>query len=191
AGQLADELQDLRQSVAFLTDLHTSVRGLHVPETTGPGPIELRHLLHGALAVARAQLPPGTSIEVECDPDLVITGDRTDLGRVFVNLAVNAGHAMAEAKVAAPRLVLTGRRVGDRVHLSVADNGPGVPDALHEKIFEPRFTTRRRVGGSGLGLAITRQLLQDNGGGIVLGPSTEGGATFEVELCAAGAPVLA
>ncbi len=183
AKRLSEELVDLRQSVGFLTDLHTSVRGLHIPDDPGHcGIVELHHLLHGALAVARGQLPPGITIDVRCPSDLVVRGDRTDLGRVLVNLIVNAGHAMAEAAVEEPRLVLAASNDHERVRLTVSDNGPGVPTALQDRVFEARFTTRRGAGGSGLGLAISRRLVEDNGGSIALAASSEGGATFELWL---------
>jgi len=189
ADHLAEEVRDLRQSVAFLTDLHTSVRGLHVPQASTEESLVLDPLIHGAIAVARAQLPPGTKLDVRCDPSLVVRGDRTDVGRVLVNLIVNAGHAMAEARVPAPRLAVHAEAAGEHVRLSVADNGPGIPEPLRERIFEPRFTTRQHVGGTGLGLAITRRLLEDNGGSITLDAGRDGGAVFVVALPTAGAPL--
>lgn len=62
--------------------------------------------------------------------------------------------------------------------LEVADNGPGVPDALRRKIFEPFFSTKG-TQGTGLGLAVTRKLIHEHGGDIEDDRSPEGGALFE------------
>jgi signal transduction histidine kinase len=68
-----------------------------------------------------------------------------------------------------------------RVRLTVRDDGPGVPPADHERIFEPFHTSRRAEGGSGLGLAIARSLL-DACGGTIMSVPAERGACFKVTL---------
>jgi len=67
------------------------------------------------------------------------------------------------------------------VALTVTDDGPGVPAADRERLFEPFFTSRRATGGTGLGLSIARSLLAASHATIDLAP-TEGGARFELLL---------
>ncbi|MFN3974820.1 MAG: sensor histidine kinase [Dehalococcoidia bacterium] len=66
--------------------------------------------------------------------------------------------------------------------LKVADNGPGVPPYLQEKVFEPFFTTKPAGKGTGLGLAICRSIVRRHGGSITLSCTPGGGATFTIIL---------
>ncbi|MBJ7412683.1 MAG: sensor histidine kinase, partial [Phenylobacterium sp.] len=70
---------------------------------------------------------------------------------------------------------------GDEVVLTVSDDGPGVPEADRERLFEPFFTSRRAEGGTGLGLPIARSLLAASHGRIELVEGGQG-ATFRVTL---------
>jgi signal transduction histidine kinase len=67
---------------------------------------------------------------------------------------------------------------GGRLRITVADNGPGVPEGLEQQIFTPFFSTR--PGGSGIGLAVVRQLLQGLGGTVRYAKRPGGGACFVV-----------
>ena len=74
------------------------------------------------------------------------------------------------------------RRRGSHVLLAVADNGPGIPEALRAQVFSPFFTTRLQGGGSGIGLALCRTIAQDHGGSIEAQETPGGGATLLVTL---------
>jgi signal transduction histidine kinase len=76
---------------------------------------------------------------------------------------------------------IAAQQEGGRVRLTVSDDGPGVPAADHERIFEPFHTSRRMEGGSGLGLSIARSLLAACGGSIE-SVRVEKGARFELCL---------
>jgi two-component system sensor histidine kinase HydH len=90
--------------------------------------------------------------------------DPFQLQQALSNLVLNALHAVAERE--GGRVLLTGRLEGDQLLFEVEDEGPGVPDGLRGRIFQPFFTTKRR--GSGLGLAITRRIFRAHGGDLVL-----------------------
>lgn len=122
-----------------------------------------------------------------------VTGSARQLGRVVRNLVANAGrHAHS-------RVTLGLSTTGDRVVLTVADDGSGVPPEDRERIFD-RFTRldegrARDAGGSGLGLAIVREVVEVHGGTVTVGESgagttaagttAAGGAVFTVVLPAA------
>ena len=116
--------------------------------------------------------------ELDVVPALVL-GDRDALGRVVRNLVENA-HRHATSAV---RVTLT---AGDRVELLVDDDGPGIPAAERERVFD-RFhrldsPRSRDAGGAGLGLAIVRELVTSMGGTVVAEQSPAGGARLRVRL---------
>jgi PAS domain S-box-containing protein len=107
------------------------------------------------------------------------------LEQVVINLVTNAVHA-------APRggtvWVRTFAVEPDRVGLSIADDGPGIAAADHERIFEPFFTTKQGGSGTGLGLSIVKNIVELHGGRIEVGTSAVGGALFTVLLPGMPAP---
>jgi signal transduction histidine kinase len=89
-------------------------------------------------------------------------------------------------QLGATRVAVAGQVDGQRVRLTVSDDGPGVAPGDAQRIFEPFFTTRRSEGGTGLGLAIAHALLRANGAELAL-VASQGGATFALDLPASGA----
>ncbi len=103
-------------------------------------------------------------------------GDGTEFQRALLNVILNA----LEANPPGGRVRLT-YRYDDGMHvISVADEGPGIPAALCDRVFEPYFTTRTR--GSGLGLASARSAMLGLGGDLTLVASNERGSTFAVRV---------
>jgi signal transduction histidine kinase len=88
----------------------------------------------------------------------------------------NAIHASAPR---APRVSTRAQAMGDRVVVDVADDGPGVPEDIAGRVFEPLVTAR--PGGTGLGLALAQRIATAHGGSIALVPGATG-ATFRIEL---------
>jgi nitrogen fixation/metabolism regulation signal transduction histidine kinase len=103
--------------------------------------------------------------------------DRALLRRVLSNLVQNAIDA---ARPGRARVHLGVARAGALAALTVRDEGPGVPDELRERIFDPYFTTRRE--GTGLGLAIARKIALQHGGDLAVAAHPEGGARFTLTL---------
>ena len=107
-------------------------------------------------------------LEADVDADLIC--------QVLLGLIANAAEATPERG----RVVLDARREAGALELSVTDNGPGVPAALREKVFEAFFTTR--TDGTGLGLAVAKQLVEAHGGKLSVGEQPGGGARFALTL---------
>ena len=134
--------------------------------------------------------------KTDFDPDLPkVNVVSQDIGRVLLNLINNAFQACATEGIEKPTVTVTTTRVkspsglpagqaGDSrlsdgqvgVQISVSDNGPGIPDAIKEKIFQPFFTTKPTGSGTGLGLSLSYDIVKAHGGDLKV-KSIEGKGT--------------
>lgn len=138
-----------------------------------------------ALQSQLAGLFAGKPIDVQLSADAGdarIAIDQAALARVFVNLVQNA-HEAAPGGVC---VRLASQRTDGRVAITVADDGPGVPEDVRARLFEPYFTTKS--AGTGLGLAICRRLVEAHGGTIRLCATAPGATVFAIELPLATTP---
>jgi nitrogen fixation/metabolism regulation signal transduction histidine kinase len=121
------------------------------------------------------------TLALEVHPDrLTLDADPDLLCQVLINLLRNAAEA-ARGHHQAPAVSLSFAGVaGGRVQIEVADNGPGVPEALRQDVFLPFFTTKPK--GTGVGLSLARQVVLAHRGSIGLGESDSGGALFRILL---------
>jgi two-component system NtrC family sensor kinase len=104
---------------------------------------------------------------------------------VLLNLAINAGHAIASARPTdgeAGVVTLRVARAGEHVRVEVEDTGPGIPKGIRDRLFEPFVTTKEVGAGTGLGLAVCRGIVHSAGGDISLDESYAAGARFIVLL---------
>jgi signal transduction histidine kinase len=131
------------------------------------------------LAVADAHRSDAFDVEVALPPLPPVAAPAELIEAVVETLVENSRQA------GAARVRIEGEAVGDRVRLCVSDDGPGVPAADHERIFDPFHTSRRAEGGSGLGLSIARSLLAACGG-TIRSVRVEKGARFEIILPGTG-----
>jgi two-component system sensor histidine kinase ChvG len=131
-------------------------------------------LREAVLRVADAHRSAAFAVEVEM-PEARVAAPAELIGAVLETLVENSRQA------GAARVTISATAERMRVRVAVRDDGPGIPPADHERIFEPFHTGRRAEGGSGLGLAIARSLLDACGGTIASLPA-ERGACFEIRL---------
>jgi two-component system sensor histidine kinase HydH len=131
------------------------------------------------LVAARADLEPASAQwEDAIDPEgLRVSGHPGLLVRLFHGLYQNAIQATAPRP---PRIATLVRTSEGKVVIDVADDGPGVPQEVAARVFEPLVTAR--TGGTGLGLALARRIVEAHAGSIFLLEGTGAGATFRVEL---------
>ncbi|MCA8960558.1 MAG: response regulator [Planctomycetes bacterium] len=119
----------------------------------------------------------GRRVRIHCPTDLRITCDRIGIEQVVENLVVNALHATPAQSV----VVVDAHEHRGGVLLRVADQGPGVPPEIRERLFDPFFTTKQPGKGTGLGLAIAHAIVRQHNGTIdVEDTATTSGAVFRV-----------
>jgi two-component system NtrC family sensor kinase len=112
-----------------------------------------------------------------------VNADRDQLHQVFLNLIVNAQHALALALVPGPRRIrITGHAEAGVVVVAIADNGPGMDAEVQRRAFEPFFTTKPQGMGTGIGLAVSRGIVEAHGGSLTLASSIGQGASFTIRL---------
>jgi signal transduction histidine kinase len=130
----------------------------------------LRHLTKGVVQIERDYGEVGK-----------VVGHAGQLNQVFMNLIANAAQALSGVEDA--RITLRTSGVGDeRIAVSIADNGPGIPAEVLPRIFDPFFTTKDVGEGSGLGLSIVHGIVERHGGTISVQSPPGEGTTFTVEL---------
>ena len=108
--------------------------------------------------------------------------DPAHLQQAFLNILINAEHAVA--KGAHERRIDVTTAAGDARHVTITfrDTGPGIPADVMPRIFDPFFTTKDVGRGTGLGLAITYGIIQEHGGTITVTNAPDGGAVFQIDL---------
>jgi len=107
--------------------------------------------------------------------------------QVFVNIINNAAQAIATTryKDGGGHIDIVTRCEPDGLSVNISDNGPGIPEAVAHRVFEPFFSTKSEGEGTGLGLSICLGIVKEHGGDIIVDPGGAGsgrGATFTVEL---------
>jgi two-component system NtrC family sensor kinase len=128
--------------------------------------------------------PPWLEFHLDEHPDLPKPyGDSDQIAHVISNLVSNATQALEATNGATTKRldISVGMQAG-QITIRVADNGPGVPADLRERIFEPFVTTKPPEKGSGVGLALCRALAQAHDGSLVLEETPGGGASFILRL---------
>jgi signal transduction histidine kinase len=150
------------------------------PEPPVARPVVLAELVDRVRADLADRPEPVRWRVARLDPDLTLLADPDQLHRVLLNLARNAYEAMglAGGEVA---VSATAADEAGGLRLELADTGPGIPERVRERLFEP-FAGTTKPDGSGLGLAICRELMRAQGGDIALRRTGPGGTIFELTL---------
>ncbi|MFB3827037.1 MAG: sensor histidine kinase [Bryobacteraceae bacterium] len=183
AGRILDTAASLAAVDKIACERIASViRGLKTFSRADPGDelrkADINENLRNTLKLAQAEYRRRVTIatdfgevpEVECYPHL--------LNQVFLNLLVNAGHAIEGEGVVTVRT-----RAGDgAVHIWISDTGSGMTPEVKAKIFETGFTTKPVGVGTGLGLALSRRIVEKHGGTIEFESEPGVGTTFHVSI---------
>jgi signal transduction histidine kinase len=145
----------------------------------GPPPLDLAPVAMAPLVreAAETARPPGSSLHMDndVDPAILVRADRIQLFRVLTNLLRNAAEAGARS------VRISAHQENTMLAVEIADDGPGLPEAMRNDLFRP-FSGSARRGGAGLGLAIARDLTVAHGGDIELISTGESGTKFRLTL---------
>ncbi|MDE3035180.1 MAG: PAS domain S-box protein [Nitrospirota bacterium] len=144
------------------------------------GPMDVGRAVDTCLEILSERLARHhVKVDKTIPPDLPpVHADSDQMSQVFLNLFINAVHAMPEGG----RLRIAAEPTGNHVTITVADTGHGIPEEHLTKIFTPFFTTKEVGKGTGLGLTVVHGILQEHGGTITVDSQKGQGTTFTLML---------
>ena len=148
-------------------------------------PLAPNDVIERSLELCQYQMASGrVQLGKRLAPDLPrVLGVSNQLELALINLVVNAVHAMAEKGGA---LTVTSTRRGDEVEVAVSDEGPGIPENIRARLFEPFVTTKPEGMGTGLGLSTILMVVERHKGRIDVTTEPGRGTTFRLLLPTAG-----
>ncbi|HEX8822669.1 MAG TPA: ATP-binding protein [Archangium sp.] len=152
-------------------------------------PVDVREVVEHAVSLAGTTLRPGIRVVRDFQEIPRVLGNDVGLGQVFLNLIVNAAHALEGRSEPCIRLGLA-RCADGRVAVEVQDNGCGISPEHLGRLFEPFFTTKPVGMGTGLGLSICHGIVTRLGGDITVDTVSGQGTTFRVLLTPASGEAL-
>ncbi|MBX2802750.1 MAG: HAMP domain-containing histidine kinase [Myxococcales bacterium] len=139
--------------------------------------------LQSTVVVASNELKLVADVQTDMEPLPQVVCLVGDLNQVFLNLLVNAAHAIADAGCDRGTIGVSTRDRGDHVEIRISDTGCGIPLDVRDRVFEPFFTTKEVGRGTGQGLAISHAIVVERHGGELFFESEVGvGTTFVLKL---------
>jgi signal transduction histidine kinase len=164
--------------VGRVTTIVAAMKTFSRPTQVEQAHADINEALRSTLVVAQNEYKYVADVETEFGEIPPIMCNVGELNQVFLNLIVNAAHAISETMASGPAergaiRVRTARDDDDAV-ITISDSGPGVPDEIRERIFDQFFTTKDVGKGTGQGLAIATSIVGRHGGSLMLesGPMT-------------------
>lgn len=181
---LTHAMRFMSEAQAGGTQIAEVVRGVSTfarPETDRVAPFDVQTVLESSIRLAANEIRHCAQLERSYSQVPRVCGNAAKLAQVFLNLLINAVHAIGDNHRSGAIHVSIAAREGDVV-VSVADNGHGIAPAIAARIFDPFFSTKPRGRGMGLGLALSQRSVQAMGGGIRVESQLGHGSVFFVSL---------
>jgi PAS domain S-box-containing protein len=180
AGVLRATIEKIRKAAGKMESVIRRVLDFSKPGTPHLELLDLSGPVQEALSLLGPTLrKAGVDVSASLAPVPPIHGDRMQLEQAVVNIVDNAARAL-RSRDGGKRVAVSLDSSEGRVRLTIADNGPGIPQADQERIFDPFYTTAS--DGTGIGLSIVQRIVADHDGSIRVSQSPLGGAEFSVEF---------
>ncbi|HVZ36434.1 MAG TPA: ATP-binding protein [Polyangiaceae bacterium] len=173
-----------KEGISQVSQIVQALKAFSHQDVEQKAPADVNAALRTALVMARHEYKTIATVHESLGELPPVECQITQLNQVFLNLIVNAAHAIADAHRAAPGTISVSSRVSEGyAEIAIADDGCGIPEAIQHKIFEPFFTTKEVGRGTGQGLALARQIVVDRHGGTLDFESEVGkGTTFRIRI---------
>lgn len=186
-GEVPRSCESAQHGTGRIASIVGALKELSHPGGRDAQAADLNRALERALEVSASSYRYVADVDKQLGALPMVVCHPAELGQVFLNLIVNAAHAMETPERRRGRLGIRTLVDGSDVVISISDTGCGIPDAIRERIFDPFFTTKEVGRGTGQGLAIARSIVVERHGGSLSLDSTPGaGTTFHIRVPIAG-----
>ena len=179
-GQREDLYAEIRIAVNQMTDLIESLLEFsRTRESLHPSYGDVRSAVDRAVQGVKVH-PEFQRIRIRISGEGSTEGwfDFKKLERVFLNLLLNACEVVPADS---GKIEIALRRQGESLEIRIEDNGPGIADAVRDRLFEP-FVSHGKENGTGMGLTVVQKILQDHGGEVAVEQTSASGTTFRVNI---------
>ena len=174
---------DARDGAVRVAAIVRELRALSRSDEVSKGPIDLEPVLASCLKMVGNELRHRARVLTSIPPGLPpVDANASRLGQVFLNLLVNAAHAIPDGRGDSATIRVRAYAEAGNVIVEVADTGVGIPSHVIGRIFDPFFTTKPIGQGTGLGLPISHEIVRSLGGSIDVESTPGSGTTFRVVL---------
>ena len=185
AGILRSTIEKIRKAAGKMESVIRRVLDFSKPGSPRLEVLDIQAPVQEALSLLAPTLrKAGVEVGLHLAPAPSIRGDRMQLEQAVINIVDNAARAL-RANVDDKRVEISLESSEGRIRLTISDNGPGIPRADQERIFDPFYTTAS--DGTGIGLSIVQRIVADHDGTIRVARSPLGGAEFTLEFPASAA----
>jgi signal transduction histidine kinase len=178
--------ESCHDGISRITTIVRAMKEFAHPDQREKGDANLNQALRTTLAVAKNEYKYVADVTTELGDLPPVLCHVGDLNQVFLNLIVNAAHAIGDVvgkSGGKGTIRITTSQEGDQVRIDIADTGAGIPEAIRPRIFDPFFTTKEVGQGTGQGLSIARSIVVTKHHGSLTFESEVGkGTTFTIRL---------
>ncbi|MFO0676025.1 MAG: PAS domain S-box protein [Polyangiaceae bacterium] len=189
-SNIVDEVADARVAASRVREIVRDLRMFSRSDAESPAPIDVGQALDSAARMAWNEVRHRARLVKDYADLPKVLANEGRLGQVFLNLIVNAAHAIPEGRASANEIRLVTRvDAQGRVVVNVEDTGSGIPAEVMPKLFRPFFTTKPVGVGTGLGLSICQRIVTAIGGDITVTSELGRGTSFQVRLPPASASI--
>lgn len=183
-----DAITDSKDGVKHVSKIVRAMKEFAHPGQEERTPVDINRALESTIAVSTNEWKYVANVEKELDPSIpTVNALSVELNQVFLNIIVNAAHAIGGAEgedtVELGTITVSTSLVNDNVQIAISDTGSGIPDNIKKRIFDPFFTTKEVGKGTGQGLSIAHNVIVGQHGGRLWCDSTPGkGTTFFIQI---------
>ncbi|EPX60350.1 hypothetical protein D187_001837 [Cystobacter fuscus DSM 2262] len=177
--EVQELLADTRLGITRVRDIARQLKMFSRGDEDGVlAPVDVHRVLESSIDMAVNELKHRTRLVRDYGEPVQVQANEGRLGQVFLNLLVNAAHAIPEGNAADNEVRVVTRREGARVRIEVRDTGVGISPEHLGRMFEPFFTTKPVGVGTGLGLSICHDIVTSFGGQMGVESREGHGSTF-------------
>lgn len=181
-GSMYEALSDAREGSGRIRDIVGQLRTFSPGEESERTTLAIRPVIESVLGMVSNEIRHRAKLVMDLDDEPRVRGNKNKLGQVFVNLLINAAHAIEEGARDDNEIHIRTQAADSWVIIEVTDSGAGIPEEELPRIFDPFFTTKPVGQGTGLGLYICQRIVESHGGRIEVESQRGEGTVVRIRL---------